>query len=474
MRSLPPILDGDITRVDQMRFRRRLLTSTHRGDAEQAVTSRFGLERGGAMSQAVAWYQNIYPGLYEQMAALYTQEPRVKGPSARTIEAVRAARHWVRMQRTQRDVLALREMFVLVDEMDGKLLLRPVYPDLFQDVRPMSTDSNAVGAIGLWLESGAEGWELRAYDLEGPNGATYVRSETDGTSAVVEVERLEGAAYPWVAGGVPYIPGVLYHAAESGYLLDWETGTDVAHGAVSVMVDFTNAAHGHAEASWLQRVAVDGEFAGAEVRDVPATGGAQARTVVVADPSTVLRLTSEDGKQASIQTLTAPADPEALLRYALAQARQVFSSAGVRTPEVTKQASDIRSGYSLAVASEALAALQVAYKQVFGAADCELLHKSALALGEASPGPEAWTVRYRMLRASAAEMAARVKVATDAVEAGLMSRLEAMLTLYPDMTEQEAEEMLAIIDAERVEAPEPKGAARDATEDDAEDSAGDA
>lgn len=423
--------------------------STHRTDAEQATVARFGLERGGAMSQAVAWHQNVYPGLYEQMAALYAQAPRVTGPSDRTIGAVRAARHWVRMQRTQRDTLALREMFVLVDEISGKLVLRTVYPDLFQGVRPSSADPNQVGAIGVWLESGADAWELRTYDLDADGGPSYVRSVTGVGGVLTEEERLDGAAYPWLDNGAPYIPGVMYHATDAGYLLDWQTGTDVAHGTVSVMVDFTNAAHGHAEASWLQRVAFDCELQGAEVRNVESTGSAGSRTVLVADPSTVMQATSEEGKQGSIQTLAAPTDPEALLRYAMAQARQVFAAAGVRTPEVTKQASDIRSGYSLAVAGEALAALQVQYKAVFGASDCEMLHKAALALGETSPGPEAWTVRYRLLRASAADMAARVATATAAVAAGLMTRREATFTLFPDMTEEEAEEMEAAIDKER-------------------------
>lgn len=430
--------------------------STHRTHAEQAVTARFGLERGGAMAKAVAWHQNIYPGVHEAQSALYAQPPRVKGPSEVTAKAVAKSRHWVRMQRTQRDVSALREMFVLIESEGGNLILRTIYPDLFEGVRPLNSDPNTVGAISLWVEYGEDGWERRDYDLDAEGGPLFAMYRTTGEGgALVEVEseRRQGANYPWRRDGVAHIPGVMYHAAETGWILDWETGTDVAHGAVSVMVDYTNAAHGHAEASWLQRVAIDMEITGVEVREIGGTAEAQPREVAVADPSVLLRGTSEEGKQGSVQTLSAPADPEALLRYAMAQARNVYSAAGIRTPEVTKQASDIRSGYSLAVANEALAALQVQFKQVFGAADRELLHKAAIELNEPSTGPEDWTVRYRLLRAPAAELQQRVATATAATAAGLMTRLEAMLTLYPDMTEEEAQETLDEIDAEVARRP---------------------
>lgn len=448
MRIFPPVADGDAQRVSQMRFRRRLFTSTHRDDVREAARARFGLERAGAMDAAIDWPSNPYPTLWEQMCALYVHEPRVRGPSERAAAAVRASRHWVRMQRGQRDTLGLRELLILLDlnQETGALVTRPVYPDLFTPPVPLASDPSQLGEIGVWLEVGDEDWELRQYDL---NAVSYVRSTLSATDGrLVEAERFEGADYPWVAGGVSFIPGVLYHAAETGYLLDWETGTDVAHASVGLCVDYTSAQHAHADASWPQRGMIDGDVEGAETHNVAPGSSAPARSVVVADPSVVLKVTSTMDKQAREFQWTASADPEALLRYCRVRYQGIAAAAGIRTPEVTRAASDIRSGYSLAVSREAMAELQLKFKQVFGAADRELLHKAALMLGEPSEGPEAWTVRYRPLRWAGAEQAQIVTQVAQARAAGLMTRLEAVLTLHPDLTEDEAREMIDEIDAE--------------------------
>lgn len=448
MRGFPPVADDDATRVSQMRFRRRLLTSTHRDDVREAVTARFGLERAGAMEAAIDWPSNPYPTLWEQMCALYVHEPRVRGDSQTTIDAVRASGHWVRQQRGQRDTLALREMLVLLDVDEGgtRITTRPVYPDLFTPPEPLASDPSRVGAIGAWLEVGTDGWELRRWDI---NAKAYTRSTLDpDTGTLREDERLEGDAYPWTDGDEPYIPAVLFHAAETGYLLDWETGTDVAHASVGLCVDYTSAQHAHADASWPQRGIIDGEIEGVEVHNVAPGQTSQARSVKVSDPSVIMEVRSNGERQAREFQWSTSADPEMLLRYCRVRAQGIAAAAGIRTPEVTRAASDIRSGYSLAVSREAMAELQLKFKQVFGAADRELLHKAALMLGEPSTGPEAWTVRYRPLRWAGAEQAQLVVQVGQARAAGLMTRLEGVLTLHPDLTEDEAREMIDEIDAE--------------------------
>lgn len=464
MRGFPLVADSDAVRVEEMRFRWRLLTSTHRPDVESAVYARFGLERAQAMLNAIDWSTNLYPGMWDQICALYIHEPRVQGPSELAIAAVRASRHWVRQQRGQRDTLALREQVVLLDGgEDGTITTRTVRADLFEPPRPLSTDPTQVGALSVWLELGEDGWERRTWDRE---AGSYLRQELVN-GVLVTRESLEGEAYPWLDAGAPYIPAVLYHAAETGYLLDWETGTDVAFACVMLSVDFTNAEHAHTDASWPQRGVIDGEIEGGEIRDVSATSTTTARQVVVADPMTVLRVSSQGERQAREFQWSSSADCEALLRYCRVRAQGVAQQAGIRTPEVTRAASDIRSGYSLAVSRESMAELQLRFKQVFGVADRELLHKAALLLGEPSEGPDAWTVRYRPLRWAGAEQAQLVQQVTLARAAGLMTHLEAILTLHPDLTEEEAEEMIAEIKAEGPPPAAPNAAPQPANQDQA-------
>ena len=267
---------------------------------------------------------------------------------------------------------------------------------------------------------------------------------TDSAGAVLR--ELAGAAYPYRDGaGAPIIPGVLYHAADAATLVDWQTGTSVALGAVRLMVFYTSLGHVINDASWQQRWGLDVEFAAA------AQMSADGRTEIVADPATVLQATSAEGKQGTLGAFPQPSDPEAIMRVIAMYARQLQATAGVQSPEASRNESDIRSGYSLAVSREAVREMQATFAPTFRRGDQQILHVAASLMGEPSPEPEAWTVEYQSLAMSPQEISARMAAIKEARSLGLMSRSDAILFLHPQLSVEEAQARVLEIDAEAAE-----------------------
>lgn len=434
----------DRERVDELRLRLRLLRGEHEQDARQALTALFGLERSDVMAKALDVAANAYPDIHNQLAALYHYAPRVSGPFPEVLGAVERAGHWTQMVRGQRDTLALGDLAVVVEVNAGRVQLRTVTPDLWTgDVRAKRADPKALAYFAAWFPAGSS-WELWEYEVEDAEGnpTGWVRRRTQQEIA----DRVEAAAVPITTRdelGELVMPVVLYHHADTGTLTDWKSGRDVTRGAMRIILYMTHIGHVIAEAAWPQRVLVDGEpVSGSEVEQ--GTG----RQVIIADPATVLQVRSVEGKQALVTSWTQGADVEALFRVVAMYAKNVLTRAGVRSPEATRNESDIRSGYSLAVSREAIAEAQAVYAPVFRRSDQLLLHTVALYMGLRSAMPEVWTVDYQAVELGAVELAARADAAQKLMAGGLMSRRTALLFLHPGWGTREVDAELAAIDAD--------------------------
>lgn len=200
--SLPSTGFGhdDWVRVVEARFRRRLLNGEHEADVKEAIVIAFGLEREGVM-QWVDTAANSYVQLWTQLAALYSFPPRVKGPAdgsmAPVIAAVEQSGHWARMPRTQRDILALREAFLLLswDKETATLQERVVTPDFFEQPRPTVVDPTKIGQIAVYLRAGQhhQRHEYQIEDEAGKPAPMYSVRDHNG----IEIESRSGPAYPW-------------------------------------------------------------------------------------------------------------------------------------------------------------------------------------------------------------------------------------------------------------------------------------
>lgn len=446
-------------RVDEMRFRYRLLYGEHERDVVEALVCALGPERA-AGQKFVDVAANSYVQIHTQTSALYTYTPRVRGPSVETVQAVARTGHWERMNRVQRDVSGLREAFVLVSGGDGKpLQTRVVLPHWFEAPRSRVDDCSQIASIAVWLMHG-DTPHRHYYQVEDAAGnPAPLYRETDAHGQVVTT--LAGADYPWRDNvGDPIIPGAMYHAAETGHLLDWRTGRDIARGAVRLMVFYTGAGHVILDASWAQRFAFNIDIDG---QGINADGSRQ----IIADPAVIMtgNTPPDTAGQPLVGAFPQPADPESVFRMLAMYSRQLAASAGIRSPEATRTESDIRSGYSLAVSREAVQELQATYAPVYRRADQQLLHVAACLLGEQSAGPEVWSIEYQALALDPGQFAAVLATVDRAISLDLMTPVQGQLMLYPWITVEEAESRvaeLAAIKAARTAsttpAPSPKPA----------------
>ena len=428
----------DRERVDEMRFRYRLLYGEHERDVVEALVCALGPERA-AGQKFVDVAANSYVQIHTQTSALYTYTPRVRGPSVETVQAVARTGHWERMNRVQRDVSGLREAFILVSGGDnGKpLQTRVVLPHWFEAPRSRVDDCSQIASIAVWLMHGDTPHRhyYQVEDCDGLPAPLYRETDAQG----VTVSDLSGSAYPWRDNvGDPIIPGAMYHAAETGHLLDWRTGRDIARGAVRLMVFYTGAGHVILDASWAQRYAFNVDIDG---QGVNADGSRQ----VIMDPAVIMtgNTPPDTAGQPLVGAFPQPADPEAVFRMLAMYSRQLGASAGIRSPEATRTESDIRSGYSLAVSREAVQELQATYAPVYRRADQQLLHVAACLLGEQSAGPEVWSIEYQALALDPSAFAAVLATVDRAITLDLMTPVQGQLMLYPWITVEEAEARVA-------------------------------
>ena len=451
LQALPPRDPDDAVRVEALRYMRRLLYGEHHQDVKDALLACFGLER----SEHMKWIDdaaNPVPQLYTQLSALYPYAPRVTGPFDEVLTAVERAGHWTMMHRNQRDTLCLQDLALVLDANGaGGLQIRAVFPDLWYRPRPSVRDPRELAYIGLWLQAGTA-WELHEWQIEdeegAPNAFCRVRRAPGGVLETGEPKLFKGGTeYPHQHAGKAFIPVILYHAADTGRLTDWRTGYSIARGAVRIMVFLTSAGHVVNDASWIQRVIVDGHLVGTEV-----TNDGEGSADVVADPTIVMMVRSEEGKQALVTAFAQPSDPEAVLRFVAMYAQNWAAQAGVRSAAMTKSESDIRSGYSLAVARESVQEQQAVYAPTFRRSDAELLTKAAWMLGYPEATTEDWGIDYQALRLSPTEMASRLAAVEKGLAMGVLSPLSAVLMLNPQWTTRQAEAELERVAAAKAAA----------------------
>jgi hypothetical protein len=370
---------ADLARVEHTRLRRRMLYGTFRQDLDE----RIGIQLGTVRQEAWGYPDltgNPFLQLWSQVAVMYDENPERLAPQA-VLDGIGAAGLDALMRRVQRDALGLREMLVFVDVVDGELTYRPVFPDMvtatshpYDPTRPVTlTEYRQEPSMGgRWVR---DSWNIA--DKAAPyRTVTLCDSEHTDVTADVLGSSGAGADYIWRwADGSPFIPCVVYHAEMTPYLWDAFAFSEVAEGSLNIGVLLTYYGHVVRNAAWSQRVGIDVEPVGGNV----AQSGE--RSELVTDPSVLMLLrTVQEGTNPQLLSMGTPVDPEVILRSIGAYERRILNIAGFTSPDVTKQNADIRSGYSLAVARESIAAQQAKYHQTFARADVELMRKSAALL----------------------------------------------------------------------------------------------
>lgn len=353
----------------------RLLYDEHYADVWSLVVSSVGQQRANAWLP-LDLSSNPFALAWSQLAALYQDEPSIIGPHPDVVTAVAECGWWSMAQRLQRDVLALREHGVLCElDENGAPRGHLILPHRMR-VEANPRRPGVVIAAHWWEPDPRDDAQWVEYHIDPRIPAYWV---TDGKGNDISEAILGDVAgtYPWRARDAsPVQPVVLYHASETGTTWDPYTASSIVNGSLMLSLHYTHLGHIFRHAAWAQRY-----MAGVRPRggDVAEDGS----THVVADAATVLDLElDEDAAAGTVQIgqWSTTADPEKFMNATRIYERRLIEQA-VGGVEVTRETSDIRSGYSLAVGREAQVLAQERYAPVFRAADRRALAVWSALLG---------------------------------------------------------------------------------------------
>lgn len=460
-----PMIGSDtyeVRRVEHTRLRRRMLEGTWEQDLHDRLQIHLGTVRKAAWGLP-DMSSNIFRQIARSLAALYIQPPDVSHPTrnlaaAGIVDMVARSGLWATMNRFQQLVIGCREYWQRVHvSADGRLTFRPVAPDMTIARSFADRPDYPVSVRELRERTHADGtprWTWDVLDISDPENPIYqVRAYVDGgkvgedLSAVYLGGDYSGAAYPYRRNdGRPILPYVLYHAERIGdRLWDAYEGVEVVEGSLNIAVSYSMLFHAIKDSSWPQRYIVGAEPQGATLEG----GVSSARREVVSDPATVLMLRATDEQQPVIGQWQAGSDTTALEQTIAACANRLAQDAGVSPADIQRMGGTARSGYAIALSNEGKRDAQKVYSQSFRSADEQLVMTAAILANRAmgSQFPEGgYSVQYRSIPLSGSELDARRKHALELLDAGLMTRIDALRLFDDSLTEQDAVAMLAEID----------------------------
>jgi hypothetical protein len=449
-----PTNPEEASRWEHTRHRRALME----GRWQRLLEDRLQMQLGSTRRQA--WgipdiSSNPFKVVATELATLYDAPPDVSHNTAGgavdelcgSNGLIARAGLWPQMARFQSMVIALREMWMRIDVEDGRLIYRPVSPDMtIAEADPSRpTTPLAYAEIRLRHHRGEAVWMWDVLDIRDPANPSYtVRIAKDGGMGEdVTLEVLggtySGQAYPYRrADGTPILPVVLYHASLYGdRLFDAFNGIELYEGSLNLAVYYSFLAHTLRDASFPQRWAIGVRVAGSDMVD----GGTRGQRVeVVTDPTTILMLDAAMEQQPQVGQFDASADVEKLETVIGSLAHRLATDAGLSPSEIQRTSGSAKSGYAISLSSEGKRTAQRKYILQQRDADERLVAISAALFNRAtgSQFPEGgYSVMYREIPLSPEEMQARRTHAMEMMEAGLMDKVEA-LRLFGSMTHEDA------------------------------------
>ena len=180
------------------------------------------------------------------------------------------------------------------------------------------------------------------------------------------------------------------------------------------------------------------------------------RAAIATDPSSILMLQTDPDMtgQPMVGTFQPPVKPADLLESIAKYELRVAVSSGISPESVTRQNADPRSGYALSIDRAGQREAQRKYAPVFRLGDEDLLAKSA-ALANRFLGtnlPESgYRISYQSLALGPEELKAQREDILEKLQAGLISPIDAIQALNPDVDQVGAVELLQKIRRERAE-----------------------
>ena len=456
--------------------RRRLLEGNWASDLEDFITDSVALDRR-AIWGALDTSSNVFKQGCEALAVLYSRKPSV-GIERENAEAAREyigpqgaldkSHYFEMMANVQMKTIGLREMLMRIDISDSnQIMFRPVTPDMVFATAPAGDPMKANYLYEMRLRkndsTGEMFWTADCYDLRDKNNPQYKvhHVEADGLLGEEMTEmflggNMSGSNYPYRdSKGEPFLPWVFYHAAIDGQLFSPYELSEVVAGSMVASTYYTYLKHLMFDASFPQRYVASLQLAGLNTMD---TNMASQRMSVSTDPSSILCFTADPDSTTQPligQFQAGMSDPATMLGAITTYERRLATQMGIDPASVQKVSSDPRSGYSIAMSKESMREAQERYEPVFRVSDIEAIEKAAMisnAILKTSYPESGYVIQYESIELSEVEQKSQRENIIALLDKGLLSPVDAMFKLYPDLaTEEEAIQKLRTIRQQKIE-----------------------
>ncbi len=466
---------ADDARWSHTALRRRMLQGTWEQDLEDELYRHLPTDRREAWGPSDL-SSNVFEQVNRQLSVLYTERPQVhnvEGDIEPLQKMVNDAGLFPLMQRMQQYTLGMRECIMRIDVNPHAEGMTVDYPGIqYRIVTPDYVICDASPDLPdkpnyyqeLRLRTNKEGktewvWDIfDIRDLNNPRFGMY-KAGPDARLGIDVSEDYMGHpahvgldSYPYIdSQGRPFLPVTMYHAEKTGMLWNTYDQSQLVYGSLQSAVFFSFFSHALRDASWPQRYAIGVTLSGLTAMDQDTTAR---RTGIATDPSSILMFQPTEDTQPQIGQFQPGADVQSLLESIAKYEYRVATTSGISPAELQRTSGDPRSGYALAVSRQGQREAQRKYAPVFRMADEELLTKTAILSNRflnTSLPETGYRIAYKSLPLSPEETRAAREDIVQKLSAGLISPIQAMQIMYPDLSEEQARQELTKIRKERAE-----------------------
>tara|TARA_Y100001938_G_scaffold120245_1_gene166881 strand:+ start:377 stop:1657 length:1281 start_codon:yes stop_codon:yes gene_type:complete len=421
---------------------------------------------------------NVFKGVCTALSALYNESPAIgvvgapEGAADMLLESgglIDTAGLWPIMQRVQLFTIGIREMFVRVDLNHEKtgLLFRPVTPDFVYASSPPGDPMTPNYLMEMRLRTTERGkhrwtydvfdltdmqnpkWQVRAITASGKLGADLSDYYLDGDYT--------GTAYPYRdQAGMPVLPYTLYHAQLMGdHLFDPFNGAELCAGSLTASMLHTYGIHICRDAAHPQRWVMGCGIDGANVYD---QDGAARRVAIASDPSSILVFSADPEltSQPMIGQFNPGGDEARIMEFITQFERKLSQSAGINPASIQKISGDPRSGYAIAMSRSDTRSAQRRFTPSFKRGDLNTIRLAAIIsnrfLGTQFPERSGnYRIEYSSIPLSKEEAESLRNDIIDKMNAGLITKIDAVKMLYPDFSDDQAAQYLREVKRQQIE-----------------------
>ena len=476
-----PIAPDDATesRWRHTALRRRLVQGTWSEDLERELYRHLPADRREAWGVA-DMSSNALEQVSRQLSQLYHETPKVTHEE--DISAligrtgyVTESGFWQLMQRVQQYTIAMRECCVRIDVAPhvkgvnsriNDICYRVVTPDfVYAEAHPDQPDEMVYyQEYRLRYNDSKDEYEWIAdvidiRDLQNPKfGMFKIKSDGQiGEDVSVQYmghETHTGANYPYFGkDGIPFIPVQIYRAEKTGQLWNPYDGSQLTFGTLSSSVLYSFYLHLIRDSCWSQKYLVNCGLAGQNIQDAEYPSR---RATVTTDPSSILVFASDPDvtSQPMVGTFEPSADPQKMLESITAYEARIAVASGVASSDIQRTSGDPRSGFAISISRSGMREMQKRYAPIFRRSDEQILEKTAKLTNRylnTNLPEEGYRVQYQQIALSPEEMKALRQDVTEKLAAGLISPIDAIMILNPDLDDEAAKQELMRIRRERAE-----------------------